>query len=386
MDEPRHTGRTRNAPGRREQAATRAVFLVAGLAVASWAPLVPLARARIGLDDAQLGGLLLCVGFGSLLAMPVAGGLAGRFGCRRIIAVSGVAVCAALPVMAAATTVPLLAAGLLAFGASLGTLDVVMNIQAVIVEKASGRAMMSGFHGLYSVGGIAGAGAVTGLLSAGLSPVRAVLAVVAACVLLLCWSGQGLLPYGSEETTPAFALPRGRVLLLGALCFVMYLAEGSVLDWSGVLLNTVRGLANRWAGVGYVAFSITMTAGRLWGDAVVRALGPRRVLLGGGLCAAAGFAVAALVPCWPAAVVGFGLVGAGAANLVPVLFSSAGRQKAMPSNLAMAAVSTMAYAGILVGPALIGYGARATSLPAALLVIAAMVAAVGLSARAATPE
>ncbi|MGC4043560.1 MAG: MFS transporter [Armatimonas sp.] len=367
-----------------EQLATRIVFFVAGFAISSWAPLVPLVQAKIGLDDGQLGALLLCLGLGSVITMPFAGGLAARFGCRTMILVAGGLVCLSLPVMAAAQTALQLAVALLVFGAGLGTMDVVVNIQAVIVEKAAGRAMMSGFHGMYSVGGIIGAGVVTGLLSLRLPPLHAILAIIALSALLLGIARKGLLPYGSEEDTPAFALPKGGVLLIGLLCFILFLAEGSVLDWSGVLLNTVRGVEKSSAGLGYVAFSITMTLGRLTGDVIVQRLGPQRILGLGGLCAAAGFALAALVPAWPVAVLGFALVGVGASNAVPVLFSAAGRQTAMPGNLAIAAVTTLGYAGILAGPALIGFASRALTLPLALLGVAILLVGVSLSARRVT--
>jgi len=291
-----------------------------------------------------------------------------------------------LPVMATAGTTALLAVALFVFGAGLGSIDVVMNIQAVIVEKGSGRPMMSGFHGLYSVGGIAGAGAITGLLALRLSPLAAASTVVAPAALLLVVLAQGLLPYGSEGESHGFALPHGRVLLIGVLCFVMFLAEGSVLDWSGVLLNTVHGMEKSRAGIGYVAFSITMTLGRLTGDRIVHSLGPRRILQLGGLCAAAGFALAALVPAWQVSIFGFAFVGVGASNVVPVLFTAAGRQTVMPSNLAVGAVTTMGYIGILAGPALIGFVARGSSLLIGMLMVAAMLIGVAASARSATAQ
>ena len=375
-----------SVPGAWERLATRAAFFVAGFATASWAPLVPLAKARIGLDEGGLGGLLLCLGLGSVCAMPFSGGFAARFGCRKAMLFVATLALLALPMMATAPTAASLAAVLFLFGAGVGVMDVVMNIQAVIVEKASGKAMMSGFHGMYSVGGIAGAGGMTALLSFGLSPLAAIAVIVAIAAIAIYGTSPGMLPYGGEEDSPAFALPRGPVLLLGALCFILFLAEGAVLDWSGVLLNAERGLDRDRAGLGYAAFATTMTLGRLFGDSIVRFLGPRAILFLGGLCAASGFALAALVPSWPVAILGFALVGVGASNVVPVMFSAAGRQTAMPSNLAVAAVTTMGYAGILAGPALIGFAAHGLSLPTALLLVAILLLAVAFSARAASRE
>ncbi|MBV9637245.1 MAG: MFS transporter, partial [Methylobacteriaceae bacterium] len=148
-----------------------------GFATVTWAPLVPFAKARAGLDEGALGLLLFCVGGGAILAMPPAGALAARFGCRRVLIASAALVCATLPVLATASSVPLLAAALVAFGAGAGGFDCVVNVQAIIVERASGRALMSGFHGLYSFGGMVGAAAVSALLGAGSLPLGATLSM-----------------------------------------------------------------------------------------------------------------------------------------------------------------------------------------------------------------
>jgi len=369
----------------REQVATRIVFFVAGLGTAAWAPLVPYAKARVALDDASLGLVLLCFGMGSIVTMPLTGVLAGRFGCRVVILASGIGVCATLPLLAIAATVPHLAVALFLFGAAVGTVDVAMNIQAVMVEKASGRAMMSGFHGLFSVGGFAGAGGASAVLWLGLSPPETASCVVAVLAILLAMSAGGLLTYGNDGggKAPLFVLPRGPVILIGLLCCMVFLAEGAMLDWSALFLTTLRGFAHSHGGIGYAVFAICMTLGRLTGDRIVRALGSVRVLLFGGAGAGAGFLVTVLVPSAAASLIGFGLIGLGASNIVPVLFSTVGRQTIMPQNLAVAAITTLGYAGILAGPALIGFIANATSLDVAFAVLACMMLAVGASARVA---
>ena len=260
-------------------------------------------------------------------------------------------------------------------------MDVAINIQAIIVERASGRSMMSGFHGLFSLGGIAGAGGMAALLSAGASPLAAVLCVSLGIAAALAVSAGHLLPYGARKEGPAFAMPRGIVLLIGALAFVLFLAEGAVLDWSAVFLTSVRDVAASYAGFGYAAFAATMTVGRLAGDRIVDRLGRQRVVLIGGLCAAFGFVVSVAVPSWEAALLGYALVGVGCANIVPVLFSAVGRQSVMPENVAVPAITTLGYAGILAGPAGIGFIAHLTSLPTAFLILAAMLVAVALSSR-----
>ncbi|HMP41372.1 MAG TPA: MFS transporter [Roseiflexaceae bacterium] len=273
---------------------------------------------------------------------------------------------------------------LLVFGAGIGTVDVTVNIQAVIVEKAARRAMMSGFHGLFSVGGIVGSGGVSAFLWAGTTPFVAMIGVVVLILVSLFAFGRALLPYGSERDAPLFVVPRGFVLFLGVLSLICFLAEGAILDWGAVFLTSVREVAPAQAGWGFAVFSIAMTICRLTGDRIVQALGGFRVILFGGICAAAGLAVVVLAPSWLVALIGFGMVGLGASNIVPVLFSTAGRQTVMPPNLAIAAITFLGYTGILLGPALIGFVAEAFSLSVALLGVAALLLFVAASARAAT--
>jgi MFS family permease len=356
------------------------MFFVIGLAAGAWAPLVPFARQRLALTDGELGLMLLCLGVGSIVAMPAAGALAARFGCRVVLLIGGAAICLAFPLLVLAPTAPLMAVALFLFGASLGSVDCVINMQAIVVERQSGRPLMSGFHALYSLGGIAGAGAVSGMIAFGASPLATTLAIVAAMAASIVAARQGLLADRAAEPGPAFALPHGAVLLIGAICFAVFLTEGSALDWSAVLLRLVRHADAAEAGLAYAAFSATMTAGRLAGDRLVARMGLVRTVALGALTAAAGLAVAAMAQPWPLAVAGYALVGAGCANIVPALFTLTGRQSAMPEASAVAAVSVLGYAGVLAGPAGIGFVANLTSLPVALLVVAAMLLAVAASA------
>ncbi|CUH96700.1 putative membrane protein [Propionispora sp. 2/2-37] len=371
-------------PGLWEQMSTRAAFFIAGFGISAWAPLVPYAKERLGVDEAALGLLLLCLGAGSIMIMPFAGALAARFGCRLMIWVASLFICISLPFLTIAASVPATVIVLLIFGAAIGMVDVVVNIQAVIVEKASGRAMMSGFHGLWSVGGFAGAGSMSGLLGVGVSPLMAVLCIVVIIAGLLLFFGRYLLPYGSEEKNGSlFVLPKGIVLFIGFLCFIVFLAEGSMLDWSAVFLTSLRGVEFSHAGLGYSLFSVAMMIGRLTGDRVVSKFGGKKVVLFGGIGAALGIAVAIVIPTWTAALIGFGLLGLGSSNIVPVLYSALGRQKLMPANLAVSAVSTLGYSGVLAGPALIGLIAHTTNLSFAFLVVAAMLLIVATSSHVA---
>jgi MFS family permease len=165
------------------------------------------------------------------------------------------------------------------------------------------------------------------------------------------------------------------------MCFTVFLTEGAMLDWSAVFLSAQRGVEPSYAGFGYAVFALAMAIGRLCGDPIVRRLGVHKIILFGGLCAAAGMTVATLIPVWQAALCGYALVGIGCSNIVPVFYSAVGRQKTMPENVAVPAITTLGYAGILMGPAGIGFVAHLSSLGAAFMVIAVMLLGVAISGR-----
>ena len=347
--------------------------------MAAWAPLVPLAQASCGLDAATLGVVLLCFGGGSLVAMPAAGWFVARHGVRRVISAAAVAIWLALPFLARADRPIVLAATLFVFGAGLGALDVAMNLQAIAVERASGRAMMSGFHGMFSVGGIVGASAVALALSAGVDAVVTITIVVLALIAAMSAAFPGLIDAAPTDAHMTFALPRGIVLVIGFLAAAAFLVEGAVLDWSAIFLASIRGVTVTHAAAGYIAFAAAMTLGRFAGDRIVQRFGGRRTLVAGALLGASGIALVACVASPLAGVAGFALVGLGNANIVPVLFTSAGRQVTMPASLAVPAMTTMGYAGLLAGPALIGFSSSAIGLPQTFIGLAALLVVVALA-------
>lgn len=285
-----------------------------------------------------------------------------------------------LPVLVLAASPATLGAALFIFGASLGTIDVAMNVHAAEVELSERRPLMSGFHAMFSIGGFVGAGGTTALLALGTAPIPSALIGSVIALLALVVAAPRLLRARAGEPMP-FALPRGIVLLLAILAGTMFLVEGAMLDW-GALLIVEKDLADtERAGLGYMLFSVAMVIGRLTGDRTVATLGSLRVLVAGGVLAILGVIVLLTAPWTVVAFAGFILVGLGAANLVPVLFSMAGRQTVMPVGLAIAAVTTTGYAGVLIGPAAIGFVAHLTSLPTAFWLLAILMALVPLSAR-----
>ena len=344
------------------------IFLVCGIGLSSWAPMVPVAKINLGLDDATLGVVLLSLGAGAILIMPFTGMFINKYGSRKVTLAAATVISLILPLLLLATSAVQLAIALFIFGAAIGSIDVAMNSHAVIVQERYGRHIMSSFHGMFSVGGLIGAIGLGFLIKLGLSPTYAAISISALLFIIASTQYKNLLPHSEEETVESFsfALPRGPVLILGLMCFVFFLAEGSLLDWSAVFLQFNRGFDIEIAGLGYAAFSVAMAIMRLTGDKIIHKIGSSKVVLYGALLAASGFMIAVTIP-WPgAALIGFVLVGLGAANVVPIFFTAAGRIPNVPTSVSLPAVTTLGYSGQLAGPAIIGFIADAFSLPIAL--------------------
>ncbi|RDK01023.1 MFS transporter [Paraburkholderia lacunae] len=364
--------------------ATRLAFLVAGFGVACWAPLVPFAQHRIGANDGVLGMLLLCIGLGSVISMLFTGAISARYGSKPVIATGGIGLAVVLPLLTVVSTPLTLAIALLAFGAFLGSLDVAMNIHAIEVERMEARHLMSGFHALFSVGGFIGSTLMTFLLSMHIGTLASTVLCAVLMFAAITTARARLLDTAQKNDAPLFVMPRGVVLLLAALTAITFLVEGALLDWSALLITGKGLVAAARGGVGYMLFSIAMTVGRLSGDAITARLGDRTVMFWGGVLATVGFVILLTTPVSAVAMSGFLLVGLGASNVVPVLFRKAGAQRAMPSALAVAAITITGYAGNLVGPAGVGFVANRVGLPGAFWGLAALLCLVPCCARMVT--
>ena len=353
------------------------VFVANGLAFGAWAGNLPRLREQAELDDTALGVLLFCGSVGSLLAMQVVGRVAGRVGTARVSWISAVALAAVLPLPALLPGgPPLLASGLL-LGAVLGSLDVAMNAHAAEVERGWGTAVMSSFHAGWSLGELAGAAAAGLLAGAGASLPQAL--ALSGFASALCGFAAFFMPDAPRRPPgqAGFAWPSRAMLRLCAVAAASFAVEGSAADWSGVYLRTELGASAAVASMGLAAFAAAMVVGRLGGDLAVRRLGPARVVWWGGAVAGLGLLGAAASPNAIGAAAGFALVGIGTANVVPVLFSAAGRDG--PAGVAMAA--TAGYGALMGVPPLIGLASQAVGLRAALLLLTAVAGAAMLWAR-----
>ncbi|WP_460351933.1 MFS transporter [Actinoallomurus acanthiterrae] len=374
------TGPTRR--DRLARVAVAAVFALHGMAAGSWAARIPWVKEARHLSSADLGLALMGAAIGGLTAMPIAAWLSARVDSRTLTRAMVVAVAVTLPLPAFAVGMPLLFGALFLFGATGGILDVSMNAQGVTVQGRYGRSIMSGLHGLWSIGGLIGSASAGLVARANIAAPAHLLTVgvVIAVVGTLC--GTRLIPAPPSAPGKVFARPDRALLVLGVITFCSLFGEAAAADWSAVYLRTVTHTTPDVAAWGYAGFSLSMAAARLVGDRVVERLGAPLVVRAAALIGALGLAVGLLVPVTPVVIVAFILLGLGMATVVPLTFSAAGRTPGRDPGTAVAAVGTVGYGGWMIAPPVIGFVAQATSLTTALALVAIMTALIALPAHA----
>jgi MFS family permease len=363
-----------------ERVATLAVFLANGFGIGAWAVEVPRIKESLSLSDTSLGIALFAFALGAIIAMPLAGRLAPRFGSGRATALLAAAFVVALPLPALVPNLPSLCFVLLVLGAANGALDVSMNGHASTIEAHWKSPIMSSFHAAWSAGGLLGAATGALVQKGGVGIVGGlVLPDVFIGVLVLAAAVLALRDIGARTDAPTsgLALPSAGVMKLAALAFLCMMVEGAVADWSAVFLRSALDGDASVAALGYSAFAFSMAACRIIGDVSVHRFGSSKVVGLGGLVAATGLALVLGFPNVVTACVGFALVGVGLANIVPVIFSAAGRSTVTPA-IGVSMAATAGYAGFLVGPPLIGLGAGFLGLRLALcvLLVAALIVCV----------
>lgn len=355
-------------------------FFAGGLGVGAWGANLPALARRSGMTESQIGLVLLCFATGAILAMHYIPRLIARHGAERLalvaVALFGLGIgCVGLVLQMAVAGVVAVFCGI-----AFGTLDVAMNKHAAELELRAGRPIMSFFHAMFSGGTLTGAMAYAllsrrGLPSPGILAAAGVLIVV---IAIVAWwqseSPRAVTVDAQRAVAPGTGPRRARVLALGGMAFVIFFAEGAIMDWAAIYLVRVMGATESTGALGYAVFGGTMMLGRLTGDRANRVLGPVRLFRLGAACVALCLAALLLAPSVWVALTALALCGLGAANVIPVIFSAAGQASAADGGRAMSRVLTMGYAGILIGPALIGFVAEAWSLRVSLALVTIAVA------------
>ena len=369
---------------RRARLAVGGCFFVNAVLYANLVPRLPEVKAELGLSNSALGAALAALPLGALLAGVSSAVLIRRFGSARVASAGLVLLAAAVWAASAAPNWPALAAALLCAGALDAVVDVAQNAHGLRVQRGYGRSILNAFHGIWSIGAVAGG--LLGSAAAGLGiPLPLHLAVVGLLFGVPALFGARAMLPGHDDTErdaaedgaapPASttrslrraALPA--MAALGVLAACGAFVEDAGASWSALYLRDELTAGAAAAGLGFVALSAAMTVGRLTGDRAVDRFGQRRVVRAGGALTAAGMGLALVVPSIPAVVAGFAMAGLGVATLVPAVYHAADELPGLPRGLGLAVINWLLRIGFLLSPLLIGLVADATSLRVALVTV-----------------
>ena len=362
--------------------ALRSQFFVSGALFASWGVHVPTVKLHYGLGEQSLAIAMLAAGVGALAALAQAGRVVGRYGPKMVSLITGLLCCLFISGLIAFESYTALLMLMLGFGACASLFDVSINAEASEIERLAERPLMSGFHGMFSLGGMVGAGLGSFAIHVGLSTQQHLLLAAGLCTPAIVIAAAAMLkmdapPPGEKQP---LSLPRGPLLLIGVLAAMGLITEGAMYDWSVLFMKQDRGSDAGLAAMAYASFSAAMAAGRFGGDWIRGHVSPVALMRGSGALAALGMALALFVPSPMVALLAFGLVGFGLSNVVPVLFSAASKIPGVSPAHGIAAVSSLGYLGMMAGPPLIGMLAQASSLTFGLLVVVVFAIVMAVSA------
>lgn len=364
--------------GMSARVATFLIFVANGAMVGFWLASIPWIAGNLDATKTQIGIALLASAAGALVSMTVTGQVLTRVSSRRIVMASALLfpLLASIPVRAPSLT--LLTIGMLGFGAANGVMDVAMNAHGVAIERRMGRPVMSSLHAGWSLGSMLGAASVALAAMVGVAPASAALVVTAVLlgIALLSFPFLGVGAVGSRDGGAKLSLPSRAVLPLGLLAVLVAVVEGGIGDWAGLYLERDLGMDSGQAALGFTAFALGLTGGRLVGDVLNRRFGAGRLLRSGLMLTAVTLGGVLAVANPALALPGLVVCGVGVANAIPLMFSAGGHIK--PSGPSLAAVFTMAYTAFMAGPPIVGFIADHIGLPPtlALLMIVAVVAAI----------
>ena len=342
-------------------------FFIVGSAVALWALSIPFIKLRLNINDLKLGSILMFLSIGALAAMVITDKLVSRFGCRRTFIFSVIIMIFSLYLVNIMPDTFSLTAVVFLLGAAVGISDVTANIQAVYMERAFGKKLMSGFHSMYSGGSFICGIAASFLLTKSLNINTVINIMLIILFVFLIISFRGFAASGSIENTikqdKKFTMPPLLLVIAGFICFAAYMTEGSMLDWAAILLIDYKDFPKEISGYGFSIFFASVTIGRLAGDYFANKFDTGKIIAVSAVTAVFGIAVILLFSSKFILYTGFAVIGLGAANIIPMAVSAITHVKGKISlNAAIAIVTTIGYTGSLMGPTVIGYISHLTNL------------------------
>ena len=329
-----------------------------GLCFSSWASRIPTIKAALQLSDGELGTILFALPIGQLTMMFFSGKLVTRFGSDRILPFSALLYAFSLTNIGLAQNAWQLALGLVSFGIFGNLTNISINTQGIYTEGLFRRAIMSSFHGMWSLAGFTGALVGLGMLALNITTYMHFVIVALVVLALIAINFKYLIKAKEKariEKKKIFSKPDKSLVLLGIIGFCSMASEGIMFDWSGVYFKDIVKAPGPLIVVGYTSFMIMMASGRFLGDRLINRFGRKTVMQISGVMISFGLYMAVIFPYIIPCTIAFMIVGLGVSTVIPTLYSIAGKHPTIPTGEALTAVSSVSFLGFLMGPPVIGH-------------------------------
>ena len=363
-----------------------ATFFFMGVVSMAWVARIPEIRDANGLNNGQLGLILIASTIGAIIGAQLTGRLVHSYGTKAVIRIAIIIMPIGLILMGFSTSPITLILGLFIMGLGYSSMDIASNTQAVVIEKLLGRRVMSTFHALWSSGAFATT-VLGGSIARFVSPRDNLVGVGIVCFFLFIPAVRMLLNAeldehsgGEEETQAKIPLFGKSVLplwgmgigLLGGL-----IAEGAASDWGAILLRDDMGFGVGVNASAFAVFSLAMITSRFLGDRALDHFGPRKTVLYGGYLGGIGLGAGIAIgvplsdtqPILALIIVniGFACAGIGIGPMFPAYILAASEVPGIASSVAIARVGVIGLAGYFIGPSVTGALAQVLTLPVAMM-------------------
>jgi len=346
------------------------LFAVSSLLFGSWVAAIPTIKEKFNFTDASLGLSLLLSPLGAITGVFISVRVFSYITAGRWLLIGYLTLCIIMLIQINTPNRVILWCCLYAFGVTSFLNGVAGNAVVSILEKKYDRLLMSSCHALYSLGGACSAVLASSLIYLGVDPRWQIVLVTTVIVVVLIANKERLLAHQDIiHSGSGLQFPSLSVLGISFICMVLFMAEGSVADWSGIYFKEVLNAPKEIVSLGYGGFALAMTIGRLNGDAIVTKYGSKKTVLAGCLLAAKGFAIVVLTQNIYVALLGYVIIGFGCSAIVPILFRASATIPGLSRVEGFAMVTTGGLIGFLAGPSLIGLLSEKTGLAPALSVL-----------------
>lgn len=345
------------------------LFFLCGINFATWATRIPNFKENLNLSDGELGSILVGLPLGSIISLPIAGKLITLYSSRTISLLAVFLYMIILPSLGLINQPIALFIGLFGFGMAGDILNIAMNTQVIALEEKMNKIIMSSFHAIFSLGLMVGS-LIGGIFIKHVTILEHFIIITLFNVLSIFLFYPNLLKDEKKENSEnshfnIFKFPK-KLIILSIIGLCGMLTEGAMADWIPLYFKEYA-LDNPYNfTIGFTSFGIAMVLGRILGDWISNRYGIKKILTLSGFLISMGMAIMLLVENYITKTLGCFIIGMGISTIVPLVYSAAGKTKEIAPSIAIAGVSTIAYAGFLAGPPLIGFISELSKLPVAL--------------------